>query len=67
MTATSMSPLRNIRLGVVLAFVGVKTLLGHTEYKIDTLLSLGIVVLVIATSIIVSVLRPKRAVGHAPV
>ncbi len=50
-----------IGLGVVLAFVGVKMILGHTAYKIDTLLSLGIVVLVIATSVVISLLRPKKA------
>ena len=58
-----------IGLGVVLAFVGVKMLLGHTPYKIDTLVSLGVIVVVLATSIIVSLLRPKKAVlhiGHAP-
>ncbi len=58
-----------IGLGVVLAFVGVKMLLGHTPYKIDTLVSLGVIVVVLTTSIIVSLLRPKKAVlhiGHAP-
>jgi tellurite resistance protein TerC len=58
-----------IGLGVVLAFVGVKMLLGHTPYKIDTLVSLGVIVVVLSTSIIMSLLRPKKAVlhlGHAP-
>ncbi len=58
-----------IGLGVVLTFVGVKMLLGHTAYKIDTLISLGVIVAVLATSIIVSLLRPKNAtlhLGHAP-
>jgi len=32
-----------IGLGAVLAFVGVKMLLTHTAYKIDTLLSLAVV------------------------
>ena len=50
-----------IGLGVVLAFVGVKMLLGHSPYKIDTLVSLGVVVSVIAISIIASLLRPQRA------
>ncbi|MCE9518420.1 MAG: DUF475 domain-containing protein, partial [Verrucomicrobia bacterium] len=53
-----------IGLGVVLAFVGVKMLLGHTAYKIDTLVSLGVIVLVLATSIIVSLLMPKKAELH---
>jgi tellurite resistance protein TerC len=59
-----------IGLGVVLAFVGVKMLLGHTPYKIDTLVSLGVIVVVLATSIIVSLLRPRKAavkIGHAPI
>ncbi len=58
-----------IGLGVVLTFVGVKMLLGHTPYKIDTLVSLGVIVTVLAASIVVSLLRPKKAVmkiGHAP-
>jgi tellurite resistance protein TerC len=50
-----------IGLGVVLAFVGVKMLLGHTAWKIDTHVSLGVIVVVLATSIIVSLLRPRKA------
>ena len=50
-----------IGLGVVLTFVGVKMLLGHTAYKIDTLVSLGVIVAVLAASIIVSLLRPRKA------
>jgi tellurite resistance protein TerC len=52
-----------IGLGVVLAFVGVKMILAHTAYKIDTLVALLIVVLVLAVSVIASLLRPKVAVG----
>lgn len=48
-------------LGVVLTFVGVKMLLGHTAYKIDTLVSLGVIVGVLATSVVVSLLRPRKA------
>jgi tellurite resistance protein TerC len=58
-----------IGLGVVLSFVGVKMLLGHTAWKIDTHVSLGVIVVVLATSIIVSLLRPKKPevkIGHAP-
>jgi tellurite resistance protein TerC len=51
-----------IALGVVLGFVGVKMLLGHTEWKIDTHVSLGVIVLVLVASIIASLLRPKKAV-----
>jgi tellurite resistance protein TerC len=36
-----------VGLGVVLSFVGVKMLLGHTEWKIDTHLSLGVIVMVL--------------------
>ncbi len=53
-----------IGLGVVLAFVGVKMLLGHTPYKIDTLVSLGVIVGVLAASVLLSLLRPKKAVMH---
>ena len=50
-------------LGVVLAFVGVKMLLAHTPYKIDTLAALGVVAGVLAVTIVASLLRspPKRA------
>ena len=48
-----------VGLGVVLSFVGVKMMLGHTAWKIDTHVSLGIIVAVLAASIIVSLLRPK--------
>lgn len=50
-----------IGLGVVLSFVGVKMLLGHTEWKIDTHVSLGVIVTVLAASVIVSLLRPRSA------
>jgi len=49
-----------IGLGVVLSFVGVKMLLAHTAYKLDTLVSLGVVMLILATSIVVSLLRPRK-------
>ena len=55
-----------IGLGVVLAFVGVKMLLAHTAYKIDTLVALGIVVLVLAISVIASLLRPKQPAPLKP-
>ncbi len=51
-----------IGLGVVLSFVGVKMLLGHTAWKIDTHVSLGVIVVVLAASIIMSLLRPKKVV-----
>ena len=49
-----------IGLGVVLSFVGVKMLLAHTAYKIDTLVALGVVVLILAIAIVASLLRPRR-------
>ena len=53
-------------LGVVLGFVGVKMLLGHTEYKIDTLAALGIVGGILATALIASLIR-NRALRNKPV
>ena len=51
-----------IGLGVVLTFVGVKMLLAHSTYKLDTLVSLGVIVLILATSMVMSLLWPKKAV-----
>ncbi len=48
-------------LGIVLTFVGVKMLLAHTAYKVDTAVSLGVIVLVLAGSILFSLLRPAKA------
>lgn len=47
-------------LGVVLAFVGVKMLLAHTPYKIDTLTALGVVAGVLAVTIAASLFRQRR-------
>jgi tellurite resistance protein TerC len=55
-----------IGLGVVLTFVGVKMLLAHSPYKIDTLVSLGVIVLTLATAVVMSLLRPKQTVTPAP-
>jgi len=49
-----------IGLGLVLVFVGVKMLLAHTAWKIDTLLSLGVIAFILATSVVWSLLRPKH-------
>lgn len=51
-----------IGLGLVLSFVGVKMLLAHSPYKIDTLISLGVVVLILAASIAASLIWPKKVV-----
>lgn len=53
-----------IGLGVVLTFVGIKMFLGHTAWKIDTVVSLGVIVLVLAGSVIASLLWPKAAAAH---
>lgn len=50
-----------IGLGVVLSFVGVKMILAHTAWKIDTLVSLGVIVLILAASVVLSLVRPKKA------
>ena len=49
-----------IGLGVVLSFVGVKMILAHTAWKIDTLVSLGVIVLILATSVVWSLLKPRK-------
>lgn len=54
-----------IGLGVVLTFVGVKMLLAHTTWKIDTLVSLGAIVLILTLSVVLSLMRPKKAVVSA--
>jgi tellurite resistance protein TerC len=54
-----------IGLGVVLTFVGVKMLLAHTPWKIDTLVSLGVIVMVLAAAVAASWLWPKKLVVKA--
>jgi len=44
----------------VLSFVGVKMMLAHSPYKIDTLVSLAVVIGIIALSIVASVMWPRR-------
>jgi tellurite resistance protein TerC len=51
-----------IGLGVVLTFVGVKMLVAHTAWKIDTLVALGVIVFILAASVVMSLLRPKKTV-----
>lgn len=55
-----------IGLGVVLSFVGVKMLLAHTPWKIDTLLSLGVIVAILTASVVWSLLRPKATTVAVP-
>lgn len=49
-----------IGLGVVLSFVGMKMLLGHTEWKIDTHFSLAVIVTILLTSVVASLIWPRR-------
>ena len=49
-----------IGLGVVLTFVGVKMILAHTAWKIDTLVSLGVIVVILTTSVVWSLVKPKK-------
>lgn len=56
-----------IGLGVVLSFVGVKMILAHTAWKIDTLVSLGVIVLILGTSVVWSLLKPRKVAGAAPI
>ncbi|MEN9535469.1 MAG: hypothetical protein RLY69_209 [Verrucomicrobiota bacterium] len=49
-----------IGLGVVLSFVGVKMLLSHTPWKIETGVSLGVIVGVLVTSVLASLAWPKK-------
>lgn len=51
-----------IGLGVVLSFVGVKMLLAHSPWKIDTHISLGVIVVVLAASVVASLVWPKNPV-----
>ena len=53
-------------LSVVLVFVGAKMLLSDV-YKVPIALSLGVVAVVLAVSVIASLLFPKRPAAHSPV
>jgi len=48
-------------LGLVLGFVGVKMLLSHTPWKIDSLVSLVVVAAILASSVIFSLIKTR---GH---
>ncbi len=47
-------------LALVLAFVGVKMLLGHSEYKIPINVSLGVIAAILAISVLTSVFVARR-------
>jgi tellurite resistance protein TerC len=55
-----------IGLGVILAFVGVKMLLAHSPWAIDTLVALGVIVLILGASIVSSLIWPPRVPAAAP-
>ena len=55
-----------IGLGIVLSFVGVKMLLAHTAWTIDTLASLAVIVAILAGSVVLSLLRSKAASHPVP-
>ncbi len=48
-------------LGIILGFVGVKLLLVHTSYKIDTSISLVVILLVLTATIIASLVWPRKS------
>lgn len=50
-----------LALGIILIFIGIKMLLGHTPYKIDTSISLGVVVTILAAAIFASLRWPEKA------
>jgi tellurite resistance protein TerC len=50
-----------VGLGLVLGFVGVKMLLSHSPWKIDTLVSLGVILGILTTSILTSLVRPRKS------
>jgi tellurite resistance protein TerC len=47
-------------LGLVLSFVGIKMLLGHSPWRIDTHISLGVIILILTGSVIASLIWPKK-------
>ncbi len=55
-----------IGLGVVLGFVGVKMLLAHSPWKIDTHVSLGVIVVVLALSVVASLVWPPKSEARGP-
>ncbi len=52
-------------LALVLGFVGVKMLLSHSAWKIDTHVSLGVIVVVLAGSVVASLVWTKKTTDPA--
>jgi tellurite resistance protein TerC len=52
-------------LGIVLTFVGVKMCLGHTPYKIDSIISLCVIISILTLSVVASLVFPKKPAADA--
>jgi tellurite resistance protein TerC len=55
-----------VGLGLVLGFVGVKMLLSHSPWKIDTLVSLGVILGILTTTVLTSLVRPRKSDSPHP-
>ena len=53
-----------VGLSMVLIWVGIKMIVGHAFFKIPTAISLGIVIVLIATSIVASLLVTRDKEGN---
>jgi tellurite resistance protein TerC len=53
-------------LSLILVFIGLKMLLSHTTWKIGTIPALVVVAVVLAGSVVVSLLQPGRAAAGTP-
>ena len=51
-------------LGVILCFVGAKMALAHTAWKLDSLVSLGVITGILAITILASILHRRRELSH---
>jgi tellurite resistance protein TerC len=51
-------------LGVILCFVGAKMALAHTAWKLDSLVSLGVITGILAITILASILHRRRELKH---
>ena len=51
-------------LGVILCFVGAKMALAHTTWKLDSLVSLGVITGILAITILASILHRRRELSH---
>jgi tellurite resistance protein TerC len=55
-----------VGLGLVLGFVGVKMLLSHSPWKIDTLVSLGVILGILTTTVLTSLVRSRKSDSPHP-